>query len=620
MSRFVTLAASGSAYNNSGVKWKNHLASDFGSSDVVDLSFPYPTDPNGASVGSGLAGIEIDVATYALASSERVAGMRIVVQELHNVGRCKHAVLVAGNSTLSYFTTLTTYSQNTNGYVMFYGPTVRAELVQADVDALRAYLTTDFSSGFVIVQYVAVQIVVQTKPSPVPSVVIGQDGRSSSGPSISWGYSGDKQNSYHVKIFDDSVATGVGFDPETSTAVYDSGVVRSGANSMTVPFGTLDDDIDYAVCLKVANDFNSADWSSDWSAYVQFSTRPASIMVITRANPVTDTSTPNFTIGYVGSGADLSSQFVIKVFSEAQYTALGFDPESSQPVTSETVNEITNSIHWVTPIPMTNDVTYRLYVKGKSNNYGEFSPWNSATFTMDLTTADTPIAGSATVDEANATVTVEWSKDAGQEAYEPVYWVVNKSCDGGETWQDVLGSIAGAGSGPFSIVDQDPCPGTLVTYHVYAASDYLGPQVLSDPLAITCTPDLTHVWLKRFDPTDDNMLLNVQGNWMTITSNRSDQILSPLGSDLPKVLSSSGRFESMSIDFFVVSQEGMSKAVGLLDSGDTLILISGKKTRYVRRSGSYTMVESIWDELRGSDEQIWKISVPLVQVDRPTDA
>lgn len=619
MSRIVEIAASGSAYNNSGVKWKNHTGSDFTSTDVADISFPYPTDPYGAVVGSGLAGIEIDLSSYTLASSERISGFRVKIQELHNVGRCKHAILVSGNALASYASTLTTYSMNTNGYVMFYGPIVKTELSQTDVNALRAYLTTDFSSGLVIVTYAAAQLIVQTKPSPVPSPTLGSDGLSSTGPSISWGSSGDKQNKYHVKIFDDSVATGVGFDPDTSTAVYNSEEVNSGSKSMTVPPGSLVAGSAYAVCLRVANDFNATDWWSDWSSYVQFSTRDEPIMVITGDDPVTDTSTPNFTIEFNRLN-DLANVFTMKVFSEAQYLAGGFDPETSVSVTSETVRYLDDSIEWTTPIPMPNGVTYRLYAKGQSWLYGDESPWGNAQFTMDLTPPATPISGSATTDFANASVAIQWSKASGQSSFEPIYWIVNKSCDGGQTWDDVLGSISGSGTGPFLIVDEDPCPGVESTYRIYAASDYLGAQVLSDPLEILITPELHHVWLKRFSPTDSNMKLNVQGNWMSITSNRSDQTFVPLGSDLPKIVSSTTSFETLSIDFFVVTQDDMDKAIDLLDSGDTLILISGKKRRYLRRNGSYSVVESMWDELRESGEQIWKISVPLIQVSRPTDA
>jgi hypothetical protein len=82
-------------------------------------------------------------------------------------------------------------------------------------------------------------------------------------PLVTWSYTGlDAQRDYRVRIFTETVASGGGFDPSTSTSVWDSGVVTSSI-ARSVRVGTaLGDSVAYRAYLIVTS---SASVSSAWT-------------------------------------------------------------------------------------------------------------------------------------------------------------------------------------------------------------------------------------------------------------------------------------------------------------------------------------------------------------------
>lgn len=75
---------------------------------------------------------------------------------------------------------------------------------------------------------------------------------------------GGAQTFYRAKVFDDATYGGEGFDPDSSSADYDSGVVASSASSLTLPL-PLEDDT-YKVYVKVAQTVHGTVLWSDWDA------------------------------------------------------------------------------------------------------------------------------------------------------------------------------------------------------------------------------------------------------------------------------------------------------------------------------------------------------------------
>jgi hypothetical protein len=92
-------------------------------------------------------------------------------------------------------------------------------------------------------------------------------------PSVNWTYAdteADPQVAYNVKIFDSATYSGGSFDPETSTATVDTGIVYAtdAGAGLTVD---LANSTSYRAYVKVAQDLNGANYFSDW-AYSAFST------------------------------------------------------------------------------------------------------------------------------------------------------------------------------------------------------------------------------------------------------------------------------------------------------------------------------------------------------------
>ena len=90
-------------------------------------------------------------------------------------------------------------------------------------------------------------------------------------PSIVWTYTdaeGDQQSAYQIKIFDSTVYSASGFDPDTSTATVDTGVVASTNNGATLE-ADLADATTYRAYVKVAHLVNGNNFFSDWD-YSQF--------------------------------------------------------------------------------------------------------------------------------------------------------------------------------------------------------------------------------------------------------------------------------------------------------------------------------------------------------------
>jgi len=87
-------------------------------------------------------------------------------------------------------------------------------------------------------------------------------------PLVTWqfnpNFDGDPQTAYRVKVFSSQQYTAWGFDPDTAQSVWDSGVVYSNANQVTVG-RKLENGQTYAAWVMVAADFGGQKWWSVWN-------------------------------------------------------------------------------------------------------------------------------------------------------------------------------------------------------------------------------------------------------------------------------------------------------------------------------------------------------------------
>ncbi|MGH9252375.1 MAG: hypothetical protein ACRD0W_23080, partial [Acidimicrobiales bacterium] len=101
------------------------------------------------------------------------------------------------------------------------------------------------------------------------SGVVATGATTTATPTISWTYNSnadlDPQRSYQVKVFTLAQTTVAGFDADADEAVWDSGQVRS-TNTSVVVQTALVNGVSYVAYVRVASDFNSTDWWTDYTA------------------------------------------------------------------------------------------------------------------------------------------------------------------------------------------------------------------------------------------------------------------------------------------------------------------------------------------------------------------
>jgi len=182
---------------------------------------------------------------------------------------------------------------------------------QTDINNLRVKVTeyqdsTNISNLYEL--YIDVDIVSE------PTVTVSNPNgtiTTTASPDVAWSFSdtdGDTQSYYQIKVFTAAQYGAGGFDPETSTATYDSGEIASSDTNAVV--GDLLPNATYRAYMKVAKTVNNAPFWSDW-AYSGFTinntlpTGPTLTAVFNNAtNDVTLTAT----------GSALSGSFTSQVF------------------------------------------------------------------------------------------------------------------------------------------------------------------------------------------------------------------------------------------------------------------------------------------------------------------
>lgn len=107
--------------------------------------------------------------------------------------------------------------------------------------------------------------VINERPSAsvtAPSGTITETSR----PAVAWTYSDaddDPQSVYEVKVFTAAQYGAAGFDPETSTGEWESGLVTSGDTGVTVPVD-LETGVTYRAYVRVGHALGSANFLSTW--------------------------------------------------------------------------------------------------------------------------------------------------------------------------------------------------------------------------------------------------------------------------------------------------------------------------------------------------------------------
>ena len=319
------------------------------------------------------------------------------------------------------------------------------EWTQAQINAAHWYYKVNPNSPLVYERVVLVRLGYALVTQPVAAVtspLMGQTGISKS-PTIQWSYTGfgEAQKSYRVKVFSQAVAEGGGFDPATSATVYDSGVVVSSNTNHNIPAGVLALNTVYYVSVQVTKSMDQygmttglSDYASLWATATKFTVNAAPVATVTApADPTNNSTTPAVTWTYTDADGNLQQTYQIRVFTAAQYGIGGFDPATS-PATWDSGEVLSADVSAAIGVVIAN-ATYRAYVR-VSDSDGNYSAWAFKQWVQSVTPPNAPLLVATQI---AGTSDVLLQLERAYNGPIPDFFRLERSDDGGATWEDVRG-------------------------------------------------------------------------------------------------------------------------------------------------------------------------------------
>lgn len=327
----------------------------------------------------------------------------------------------------------------------------------------------------------------------------------------------------------------------------------------------------------------------------------------------TTNSRPPVAWTYSDPEGDHQERYWVKVFSAAQYGAGGFNPETSTATWGS--GQVLSSATSATPAKLANG-TYRAYVKvADVGSGGRWGPWAFSGFVVNVASPPAAPTLTATADTAHGRVTLDLTDGNGSLAGGLTYTAtVERSADGGDTWQQVrvaIGSsppsydpipITSAGRHYTNLYDYEAPYGALLYRAIEAADDGAGGELVgtySSSAAVTFAPIDT--WL--LDPLDPStrVILDPQLPFKYSRRIRASAV-DVLGGPLPVARSDGSKGEMGELSVDTVGQDEHDALDLIVGSGQTLLLRipGGERGRYLFVTSNIdTVVVALVDSASG---------------------
>ena len=229
----------------------------------------------------------------------------------------------------------------------------------------------------------------------------------------------------------------------------------------------------------------------------------------------------------------------VKIFSQAQYSAGGFDPSTSTPTVASGVRL---AAPWAENFSGTAlaDGNYRAYVRVAASNVpDQWSDWAYSAFTVDVDKPGVPSIA-ATPEHSAGRVKLDLDDSAGDTA--TTTFQVERSVDGGASWQTVRTPIVSIGmggwvfpdgSGNATLYDYEAPNGVTVRYRARAYS-YNLVTFSAWSSSVTTAWSSSDEWLKCvLDPTLNLKLTFKSYSGFEVPANQG--VFRPLGSEVAVV-------------------------------------------------------------------------------------
>ncbi|MEP7114760.1 MAG: hypothetical protein ABI862_15945 [Ilumatobacteraceae bacterium] len=252
----VTLRPNG-AYDDNGLNWNlvGAATAHAALSDNSDASYVRPESRYPVDFGT------FSLPTTALTSRAR---LRVRAQSMSGgIGTPDVQMLVAGIAVVGASVNTPTSAAITD----LIGAYVPVSWAQTDIDSLQA--SFDIGSGSLdLVRFVEayIDVVYALQPSTAVSAPTGVVTNTTQ-PTVAWthtpGTDGGPQSNYQVRVFSAAQYGIAGFNPATSPAIYDSGIVTSTATSAVV--GPLPNSTTYRAYVRTAQSINGV--AAHWADY-----------------------------------------------------------------------------------------------------------------------------------------------------------------------------------------------------------------------------------------------------------------------------------------------------------------------------------------------------------------
>lgn len=269
---------------------------------------------------------------------------------------------------------------------------------------------------------------------------------------------------------------------------------------------------------------------------VVYVTQPSTTVTAVSPDPYTTSNiVPIAWTNTLDSDGGSQTRYEVKVFTDAQYGAGGFDPDTS--TSFWTSGEVVSSSTGANTGALANADTYRAYVRVAQTVNGEshWSAWAYDQFQVSVTTSDvqtvTPVAT-----DASAYITVTCARDTGSSAWE--YIEVQRSRDSGATWEDVRSATfvdATGNANSFSVIDYETGNGEAVKYRARATYYSSGYPIVGDWTESSGTESWTSTsaWLKSPLTPANNTAIVVPDPFQTFSYPARVGVFNVIGSTTP---------------------------------------------------------------------------------------
>lgn len=345
------------------------------------------------------------------------------------------------------------------------------------------------------------------------------------------------------------------------------------------------------------------------------------------------TSRPTFTWAYSDTEGDPQERFRVKVFSAAQYSAGGFDPNTSTP-TVDSGEIYSSATSWACTADLTNGTTYRAFIfvsdygsAGRYNVVSASGPYASATIALTAPNAPTI---NASLDAANDRITLAISAVNNLNPATTYAFVVQRSDDGGTTWNtltrlwyapymttdylhlDFWGTTAAPS---LTLYDYESVRGgTTPQYRSYVAATKSGNALISANSA-TASPAAAlplSGWRIRSILSPVTMTpLYVGGDALEWQSKERQSVFYALGRANPVVLSDAVGGETADCELTFLSDVAYASFEALRKRMETMLLQSPYgDSRYVRFGPSRAA-----HHVLGLSVRKWTVKVSFIEVD-----